>query len=304
MAVSWIKSLARGMFRRYLSKFPLRDGKAYWYGRLHPYLLPPERFITVRLDLGFVMKLDLGDPEQLKIYFYGHYHERYEADLVRRLLGNEEVFWDIGANVGYFTLVAATALQNRGQIIALEPGGNAYARLCDNLALNRFDQVRTYQLAAADTAGEARLYLAGGVADSGASLFDHGQDGYEVVRTVALDDLLASQGLRPPDLIKMDVEGAELAVLKGAARLLSGFSPLLLLEMEDKTLAAAGATKGAIQQLLSGYGYRPAFLRRGRWYLTDDVQGVKGRNIFWFIPHLPAHREKAARLPVRGISSV
>ena len=69
----------------------------------------------VRLDKGFRMKLDLADPEQLKVYFYGHYHERYEADLVQRLFSGDDVFWDVGANVGYFTLVAATALDQRGR---------------------------------------------------------------------------------------------------------------------------------------------------------------------------------------------
>ena len=138
MPDSWLKSAPRGrnLFRWYLSKFPLRDGKAYLYERLHARLTPPDRYAVVRLDKGFFMKLDLADPEQLKVYFYGHYHERYEADLVQRLLTGDDVFWDVGANVGYFTLVAATALNHRGGIVAFEPGKNAYARLTENLALN------------------------------------------------------------------------------------------------------------------------------------------------------------------------
>ena len=82
MPDAWPKSALRGLFRWYLSQFPLRDGKAYFYERLHAGLTPSERYAVVRLDKGFRMKLDLADPEQLKVYFYGHYHERYEADLV------------------------------------------------------------------------------------------------------------------------------------------------------------------------------------------------------------------------------
>ncbi len=296
------KTLLRGLFRWYLSRFPLRDGKAYLYQRLHARLAPPERFVTACLDPGFKMKLDLHDPEQLKVYFYGHYHERYEARLVQRLLDPGEVFWDVGANVGYFSLVAAVALANRGQVVALEPGQNAATRLRENIALNPYSNIKVYQLAASDTAGEARLYLAPDLADSSASLFMPGQSqgGYETCRTVPLDRLLREEALPGPQLLKMDVEGAELAALKGAAALLDNFSPLLLIEMEEKNLRAAGASKAAIQQFLSGFGYRPAFLSKGRWHLTAGVESAKGRNIFWFRPELAAHRNKAARLPVQG----
>ncbi len=300
MPDSGLKSGLRGLFRWYLSKFPLRDGKAYLYARLHAGLKPPERYAVVRLDQGFRMNLDLQDPEQLKVYFYGHYHERYEADLVRRLLNDDDVFWDVGANVGYFTLVAATALANRGQIAAFEPGKNAYQRLTENVSLNPYRNIQTFDVAVSDREGEAVLHVAGDIADSSASLYPAGQTQvrHEVCRTVSLDHFRRVQGGHPPDLIKLDVEGAELAVLQGARGLISATPPLLLVEMEEKNLRAAGASKAAIQAFLKDYGYRAAHLRKGRWYATADLAGVKGRNIFWFNPDLEAHRRKAARLPV------
>jgi len=85
MPDSRLTSVSRNLFRWYLSQFPLRDGKAYFYERLHAGRTPADRYAVVRLDKGFRMQLDLADPEQLKVYFYGHYHERYEADLVQRL---------------------------------------------------------------------------------------------------------------------------------------------------------------------------------------------------------------------------
>jgi FkbM family methyltransferase len=300
MPESWLKSAARSLFRGYLSKFPLRDGKAFLYERLHAGLSPRDRFVVVRLDKGFTMKLDLKDPEQIKVYFYGHYHERYEADLVAWLLSGDDVFWDIGANVGYFTLVAATALANHGQIIAFEPGKNAYARLTENISLNPYKNIQTYSMAVSDHEGEAVLHLKGDIADSSASLFQTGepQVGQEVCRTVALDQFLLAEGLRPPTLIKLDAEGAELAVLQGAQGLISQSSPMFLMEMEEKNLLAASASKAAIQQYLGGYGYQAAHLRKGRWYATADLDTVKGRNIFWFNPGIAAHRRKAALLPV------
>jgi FkbM family methyltransferase len=271
------------------------------YARLHAGLSPTDRYAVVRLDKGFTMKLDLHDPEQLKVYFYGHYHERYEADLVARLLANDDVFWDIGANVGYFTLVAAAALADRGQIIAFEPGKNAYARLTENLSLNPYGNIKTYPVAVSDREGEAVLHVSGDIADSSASLFQVGshQAGHEVCRTVALDQFLTAEGLRPPSLIKLDAEGAELAVLQGAKGLISQSPPMLLMEMEEKNLQAAGTSKAAIRQFLEGYGYRAAHLSKGRWYATADLEAVKGRNIFWFNPGVEAHRRKAALLPIQ-----
>jgi FkbM family methyltransferase len=302
MPDSGLKSGLRGLFRWYLSKFPLRDGKAFFYERLHAALKPLDRYAVVRLDPGFRMKLDLEDPEQLKVYFYGHYHERYEAALVRRLLNNDDVFWDVGANVGYFTLVAATALAHRGQIVAFEPGQNAYQRLTENVSLNPYRNIQTFPMAVSDREGEAVLHVAGDIADSSASLYPAGQTQArpEVCRTVSLDHFRQVQGGRPPDLIKLDVEGAELAVLQGARDLISKTLPLLLVEMEEKNLRAAGASREAIRQFLSPYGYQAAHLRKGRWYATADLEGVQGRNIFWFNGGLEAHRRRAARLPVQG----
>ncbi|MDP3181551.1 MAG: FkbM family methyltransferase [Desulfobaccales bacterium] len=298
MSENWLKATVREIFRWYLSKFPLRDGKAYFYKLFHRHLAPAERYVTVRLDKGFKMKLDLKDEEQKKIYFYGHYHERYEADLVQRLLDADEVFWDIGANVGYFSLVAATALNNSGQILAFEPGRLAYERLLDNISLNPFTNIKTFQLAVAATEGEAVLYLSADIADSSASLYHPGKEpaGRQVCMTISLDKFLVEQGLRPPGFLKIDVEGAELAVLQGAPNLIAAYTPLLLMEMEEKNLAAAGASKADIQQLLTGYGYRAAHLRQGRWRLIDDVAEARGRNIFWFNPALPKHRQKAGRV--------
>lgn len=300
MPENWLKPAARRLLRWYLSKFPLRDGKAFMYAHLHAGLAPEVRYATVTLDKGFRMNLDLKDPEQLKVYFYGHYHERYEAALVERLLADGDVFWDIGANVGYFTLVAATALADRGQIVAFEPGKNAYARLTANLALNTYSNIKTFQVAVSDREGEAVLHVAGDIADSSASLFPAGgvQAGSEVCRTVALDHFLAQEGLRPPTLIKLDAEGAELAVLQGAQNLIAQAPPLFLMEMEEKNLKAAGTSKAAIQQFLTGFGYQAAHLRKGRWYETHDLDLVKGRNIFWFQPEYLPHRAKAVRLPV------
>ena len=168
--------------------------------------------------------------------------------------------------------------------MAFEPGKNAYARLTENLALNPWRNIQTYPVAVTDREGEAVLHLAGDIADSSANLY---QAAACPGRPGSLPDGRSGpfpqvRGLRAPDLIKLDVEGAELAVLQGADGLINDSPPLWLMEMEEKNLQAAGASKEAIRQFLSGYGYRAAHLKKGRWYATTDLASVKGRNIFWF----------------------
>lgn len=298
MSNNALTSASRTLFRWYLSKFPLRDGKTYFYEKLHPHLMPGERLLTVTLDKGFKMKLDLEDAEQRKVYFFGHYHERYEAALVARLLDPGAVFWDVGANVGYFSLLAAAAAGETGEVVAFEPGAAALERLTENVSLNPYKNIRIFNLAVAGAEGEATLYRADGIADSSASLFSAaaGAAAGETCRTVSLDGWLKQEGLRSPDFLKLDVEGAELAALQGAAGILADSQPLLLVEMEEKNLVAAGASKAAIQAFLQNFGYRAAFLRKGRWHLIDDVNLTRGRNLFWFNLAIPKHREKASRV--------
>jgi len=298
--MNWFSSRSRAILRWYLRKFPLRDGKTFFYERLSPGLTPPERFVTAALDAGFSMRLDLQDAVQRRMYYYGDYDERYESQMIRRVLDQGEIFWDIGANIGYFTLLAAAALQQSGRVIAFEPGQVAYTRLVDNIGLNPFRNITTFNLAVTDQEGEATLHLAAETADGCASLYGAGPGvtAREICRTVSLDGFAPSHGLPGPDFIKIDVEGAELFVLRGAREMLAASRPLVLVELKAETLAASGTNKHEIQELLAGYGYVSAFPYRRKWYRARDVSQVKSRNLLWFDPGVQAHREKAARLPI------
>jgi FkbM family methyltransferase len=296
-------SLGRRAFRWYLRRFPWRDGKAFFYDRLHRRLAPPEGWVVTPLHRGFTLRLDLADPVQRRLYFFGDYDERREADLISRVLEPGEVFWDVGANLGYFTLLAAACLKNTGQVAAFEPGRRTFAVLEKNVSLNPFTNIRLVPLAAADREGEALLYQTPGSADGRANLFRAGADQTvrEQVRTVTLDGWRRHQGLPVPDFIKLDVEGAELAALVGARETLSQSDPLLLVEMKEAVFQALGTERAAIQEFLRPWGYRPAGLIKGRWRLCADLREAVGRNVLWLKPELPRHRHKARRAYIRGI---
>ena len=113
-----------------------------------------------------------------------------------------------------------------------------------------------------------------------------------------MDGFAPSHALPGPDFIKIDVEGAELFVLRGAREILAVSRPLVLVEMKAETLAASGTDKHEIQELLAGYGYVASFPYRRKWYRARDVSEVKSRNLLWFDPAVRVHREKTARLPI------
>jgi len=299
----WLTSLAREAFCCYLRRFPWRDGKEFFYQHFHGKLAPPEGWLNLRLSRGFTLHLDLADPVQRKLFFFGDYDERREADLITRVLAPGEVFWDVGANLGYFTLLAAARLKNTGQVVALEPGPSAYPCLTGNISLNPLTNILAYPVAASDREGVAILYSVRGLPDGRANLFRPGTDQTETTQvcTVTLDGWRDQNRLAGPDFIKIDVEGAELAALIGAQETLTAGDPLLLVEMKEAIFQSLGTDRAAIEHFLSSFGYRPAGLVKGRWRLCREVREVVSRNVLWLKPDLPRHREKAARVPIGGM---
>lgn len=157
-----------------------------------------------------------------------------------------DVVYDIGANVGFFTLLASRLVGPQGQVYAFEPLPRNLALLERHIRLNDCRNVTVFELARAARSGSAR-FVAEGV---GPSMSKLGGEGTLEVRTAALDELFAAHELRPPTLRKMDVEGAEHDVLQGAARLLRDSRPTIF-------LAAHGyRQRDLCEAFLAGLDYR------------------------------------------------
>jgi FkbM family methyltransferase len=168
-----------------------------------------------------------------------------QEELVR-VLRPGGVVYDVGANVGFLTLIAARLVGPGGHVYAFEPIPENARAIERNAALNDLDNVSVVELALSDRAGEAVLRIPR--TNQGAHLASVGEPAGEeddlTVRTAALDEL---EGLRPPDLVKLDVEGAELLVLEGMRRCLETQRPALICELHD--------TRAAIEELLPQLGY-------------------------------------------------
>ena len=175
---------------------------------------------------------------------YANPPDRPEMLAWRRALPHGGLFIDVGANVGTYTLWAA---EHGAEVIALEPAADTFALLRENITLNRYP-VTALQAAAGAHCGTAR-FTAG--LDAGNSL---APDGPAVARLVTVDALI---GQREVAGLKVDVEGFELDVLRGAARALAEHRiALLQLEWNHASLVATGQDRRPVADLLAGHGYR------------------------------------------------
>ncbi|MQF66927.1 FkbM family methyltransferase [SAR202 cluster bacterium AD-802-F09_MRT_200m] len=163
---------------------------------------------------------------------------------------------DVGAHVGYYTLLAAKQVGPTGNVFSFEPNQDNHALLLKNVELNGYDNVVVNNLAVSDRIGASELYLT--ALDSGRhSMFHHGlpERGVATVNTTTLDAFLESQGWPHIDLIKIDVEGAEQTVLRGMTRLLESSGNLkLIIELNPGMLNSAEVDPLQFLELLTSLG--------------------------------------------------
>lgn len=181
----------------------------------------------------------------------------YELDIARvlkRLLRPGDHFVDGGANIGYFSLLAATLVGPGGRVDAFEPMPETHARLAENVARNGLDGiVRRHEVALSDRAGEAQFhyYLGPHYNHGCSSLFTTaGVETRDVtVRTRRMDDVLAGT---TPRLVKLDVQGAEPLVIAGMERFLKGDAPPAVIAEYDppRSEAAGFAPRETIDRIL------------------------------------------------------
>ncbi|MEO6259373.1 MAG: FkbM family methyltransferase [Thermoanaerobaculia bacterium] len=143
-------------------------------------------------------------------------YERHVQRLFRQRLHAGAVVLDIGANVGFFTLLASRMVGSAGHVYAFEPLPRNLRFLERHIQLNEVTNVSVEALAIAAASGEARFQIA-----PHASMGSLSDGGELQVETASLDDLLGEHRIATPQFIKMDIEGAEGEALRGAAKLLA-----------------------------------------------------------------------------------
>lgn len=244
----------RGLLPRlaysYLLDFPFQRGKGLLLRLLSGHIRIETRFgsrIVIRNLLEYHQKVLFADDAS------------WEPDVqrvVQALLPPGGVFLDIGANLGFFSLMASKRVGPSGVVHSFEPVPAQYSHLVENLRLNAATNVTAQPFALSDTDGSMDFFVSKSWNSGVHSLFALPDAVKTKVQVHTLDGYLASANVPPPTLIKMDVEGAETLVLRGAAGLLkSTHRPFVVLEADDSHARRAGSSLLELRQLFAAARY-------------------------------------------------
>lgn len=253
-------AVVHAMAGAFIDAWPFRGGE-YLARKAASAVLPPLRGPSrCRTRMGFDLVVSPGDGGN---YHYLGAYERGTLEVMRRCLRPGDVFVDAGASIGQMSLYAAALVGETGRVVAIEPHPGRFASLVDAIALNRRRNVVACRVALGEEQADGKKLFCHRPSPSlVAGAGEGGDEGpFALVSTVRLDELLASEGLHAMRMIKIDVEGFEAQVLRGAGALITGDdAPIVCLEY-----AGLGAdAMAALRHLQASNAYRYFNLRGGK----------------------------------------
>lgn len=210
---------------------------------------------------GYEMELFESDWMERYAVRSGYFYQDDLSALIEETVSPGDVFIDVGANVGFVSLIASSRVGPRGQVFSFEPNPGLVNRLKQTIARNGVANVSIFETALGEDVGTVRLIPGENHGTSRISFGDEAPSEIEVPLRRA-DDLLRS---RIPDdvpaFVKIDVEGAELGVLKGMPLLLQRPNTRFFVEVGDEHSKRFGSTAEDIFRLFADLGYTAYFAR-------------------------------------------
>ncbi|MFF8945307.1 FkbM family methyltransferase [Streptomyces sp. NPDC014864] len=222
-AAQWLNKTTVRLLNKYLRERPVTD--------------------TVQTRFGAVFAVDTSDVIQRYLYLFGMW-EPHLTHWMQERLSPGDTFIDIGANIGYFSVLASRQVGPRGQVVSIEASPRFHEMLRQNLRANECTNVRSVNTAVSDTAGVLTFYLED-AGNLGATTIVRptraAQQTFEM-SAQSLPQILTEQEIRGARLIKIDVEGAEAAVVRGLTSTLDRLRPdvELVIEVGPERLARQG----------------------------------------------------------------
>ena len=215
--------------------------------------------VRMRWYDGIKLGVILGNDLSRCVYVCGSY-EPNEFNYLARYLKPGMVVVDAGANEGLYSLFASRRVGAGGLVLAVEPSPRELMCLRNNIAHNHMSNVRVVPVALSDRTGRTILQLAedehAGQNTLGEFVYDIQSAGTHEVEQISLDILLTQENVQRVDLIKADIEGAELALLMGAREILRRCKPTLLCETYGAALEHQNASAARMLEVFDDFGYR------------------------------------------------
>lgn len=244
------------LVNRYCLVSPLKKGKTTLQRLLLRTLLQNGEML-VESDRGFRFILKFPEDTGWEcIAFYDTFEEGTVRTL-EKIVDKGWTVYDVGANLGWYSLLLAKLVGSSGRVHAFEPTPPTFEKLSKHILLNGVDNTVLNWLALSAEEGVVRINTFEGLPHGHNSLSTFGRSdakSYDV-ESIKLDSYWERQGFHHVDLIKMDVEGAEMLVLSGASRFIGGDSgPIWVIEMNQETAKDFGYSTGDIIDLFNSYG--------------------------------------------------
>jgi FkbM family methyltransferase len=235
--------------------------------------------LAVDVD-GFRISGDVGHRGHLyRVATEGY--EQHTRALFREAVGPAMVVIDIGAHLGLYSLIAASRCGNQGVVYAFEPDPRTFPLLVENVRRNGFqDRITPVRSAVSERSGEEVLFLDDSNPAVTALVASHASDAAVRIPCVTVDDFLPAD--QRADVVKIDVEGAEMKALRGMSRTIARASESLtvFIEVHPGPLEALGSCGEAVLCELEGLGLRAELIDERRGVLrpvgADDLRGSRG----------------------------
>lgn len=260
MGKQWVRPLLTPVARlcvRYAPHPGIR--RAFWVYVIRPLFIYSNSPFVARTIFEATMAGNTKDLIQRHIFYFGVWEPNLTSFLTTRLR-HGDVFVDVGANIGYFSLLASRLVGRDGQVIAIEASPNIFERLSDNLRRNHAANVRSINIAVSDRQGTTKLFLGSDSNIGQTGTVSRPGSRYECdVATTPLDAILVGTDLGRVRFVKVDVEGAEWPVLQGMRHLLRNGAPDLevFVEVTPKSLRACDKTVDDVLALFAESGFLP-----------------------------------------------
>jgi len=240
----------------YSQRFPFPHRGWKYFRRLLKSWRILNREYRKKIFNGFYMLVTPSEHIQQQLFWYGYY-EKPVSHLLEKLTKADSIILDIGAHIGYFTLVAAK-IAKKGTVYAFEPVTKVFQRLQKNIEENNLSNVIPIHAAVGQLANDAVIYISreDNVGMSSLRPPENFSGFTQPIPVMCVDEWIKETGIDNVGVIKLDVEGSELFALQGMKQTLINLKPVVIVEINAATLSYFDLRPGDVVDFVLDLGYR------------------------------------------------